>query len=93
MGKPDYAKARALAKQFLECIGDEPEGESPSLPKVDADVGGAGEEKNTTFLKTTGDQMAKEDVVGSGTEGDLDPEKKKKQMAMFSATLASKYGK
>lgn len=85
----DYAKLKALAQQIVECIGDDCEGEDPSLPKQDNDLGGNGQEANTTFLSSTGDKNAKESVEGSGDS----KKKKESSLAMMGSMLASKLKK
>lgn len=88
----DYAKLKALAQQMIECIGDEPEGENPSLPKQDNAENDGGQEPNTKFLESTGDSKAEEKVEGYDDE---DGKKKKKDsaLAMMGSMLASKLGK
>lgn len=80
----DYARAKALAKELLECIGDEPEGESPSLPAQDNAVDDGGVEANTSFLKTA-ESDEKETGVGESKK------KKGASLAMLGSMLASKY--
>lgn len=89
----DYAKLKALSKQILECIGDDEEGENPSLPEQDNAYDDGGQTPNTQFLKTA---ESEEKVKASeGATSKSEPEKKKKDaaMAMFSQSLASKFGK
>lgn len=80
----DYAKLKALSQQIIECIGDSPEGEDPSLPKQDNALSDGGQEPNTKFLESTEDSKSEEK-----------PDKKKKDsaLAMMGSMLASKLGK
>lgn len=86
MAKVDYAKLKALSQQILECIGDDPEGEDPSLPKPDNAVNDGGVEPNTSFLKT---EESKEKETGVGDS----KKKKDSSIAMMGAMLASKFKK
>lgn len=86
MAKVDYAKLKALSQQILECIGDDPEGENPDLPKTNTDVNGAGVEANTSFMKTA-ESGEKETGVGASKK------KKDSSIAMMGAMLASKFKK
>lgn len=81
----DYAKAKALAKELLECIGDEDEGTNSVGSSSDPDVNDGGVEPNTQFLKTS---ESAESVTGVE-----DKEKKKKSsMAMMAASLGKALG-
>ena len=82
----DYSKIKALASQILECIGDDEEGENPSLPKQDNAVNDGGVEANTSFLKT---EASKEGETGVGAS----KKDKKSSIAMMGAMLASKLKK
>lgn len=86
MAKVDYAKLKALSQQILECIGDDPEGENPDLPKQDNAVDDGGVEANTSFLKT---DASKEKETGVGDS----KKKKDSSIAMMGAMLASKFKK
>lgn len=84
----DYSKIKALAQSILECIGDEPEGENPSLPKQEAPDSYEG-------LGVDDDGN-----VGLGSAADTEePEEKKRKkrgddvVALLSSTLASKFNK
>lgn len=83
----DYAKVRALSKELLQCIGEDEEGENPSLPKPENDVNDGGVEPNTQFLKTP---EADESETGVG---DSKKKKKDSSLAMMGAMLASKFNK
>ena len=79
----DYSKIKALAQSIIECIGDEAEGENPSLP--------AGEKPDDDSIV----DMGKAAPVDLEQE---DPEEKKKKkgderLALLSSTLASKFKK
>jgi hypothetical protein len=105
----DYSKLKALSKQILECIGEYPEGENPSLPEQDNAEGDGGQDPNTKFLASAEGKVASEKVDPASSKSlnkeigasDYDEEgvkgssKKKKEasMAMFSANLKSKFGK
>lgn len=81
----DYSKAKALAKQFIECIGDDDVGEDPKLPKPETQVNDGGVEPNTQFLKTT---EAKESELGIGASK---KKSKDSQLAMMGAMLSKKF--
>lgn len=83
----DYSKIKAMASSILECIGEDEEGENPSLPDQDDAVNDGGVEPNTQFLKT---DVSKESVTG--VEGDK-KKKKDASLAMMAATLSSKFNK
>lgn len=83
----DYARFKALAKELVECIGDDEEGENPSLPKQDNEVNKGGVEANTSFLKTS-ESKESETGVGASKKG-----KKESSLAVMAATLASKVKK
>lgn len=94
--KYDFAKAKALAQEFIKCIGDCDEGEDPSLPKPKNDVNDGGVEPNTQFLKTA-EADEDETGVGGSKEGkgldDIPEGKKKKKeasLALMGSMLASK---
>lgn len=96
----DYSKLRALSKQILECIGDDEEGENPSLPKQDNAINDGGQDANTNFIENekeeTNEASKGSDDDAMGKSGASSPDKKKKKesaMAMFSQSLASKFGK
>lgn len=78
----DYSKIKALAQSIIECIGDECEGENPSLPKPQNDVNDGGVEPSTQFLKTP---EAKESETGVG---ESKKRKKDSSLAMMGAMLA-----
>jgi hypothetical protein len=86
----DYSKIKALAEDILKCIGDESEGENPSLPKQKEDIGDGGQavKEMPEFLSTEKSEPA---------EDDDDDEKKSKSkdssLAMMGSMLASKFGK
>lgn len=87
---PDYAKAKALAKEFLKCIGDDEEGENPNLPKQDNAVNDGGQEAPTNL-----DPEFKAGKTGV-SDSESDPKKKKKNdasLAVMSSMLAAKVGK
>lgn len=81
----DYSKLKALAQQMIECIGDDPEGENPDLPKQDNALDDGGQEAPLNFLKDSKDP----------DEGGTKPDKKKKDasLAMMGSMLASKLNK
>ncbi len=87
----DYAKARALAKQFIECIGDEDEGANPSIPKQKADINDGGQDSLESLAPAADDSG----FAGTKSAGEGDVKKKKKEsaLAMMGAALASKLGK
>lgn len=79
----DYSKIKALAQSILECIGDEPEGENPSLPSQDDAIDDGGQE-----------ELDKTPPSGESTEEGSEDEKKKKKdasLAMMGSMLASKF--
>lgn len=80
----DYAKLKALAQQMIECIGDECEGENPSLPANSkmADENGAGQGDNTKMGALS--KMPKE--KGRGKRSD-------DVVALMSSALSSKFKK
>lgn len=78
----DFAKIKALSQQILECIGEYPEGENPSLPKQDNQVGSGGVEPNTSFLKSAESDEG-ETGVGGGKK-----RKKDSSIAMMGSLLA-----
>lgn len=76
----DYAKIKALASQILECIGDDAEGENPSLPKQDNAINDGGQ-----------DELYKTPPAGESTPEASEAEKSKKKkasIAMMGAALA-----
>ena len=79
----DYAKIKALASSILECIGDEDEGENPSVHKQEQDTDDGGQDSPLKFLP--------------GDEGKSDDDKKKKSkdssLALMASTLRSKFSK
>lgn len=84
----DYSKIKALAQSILECIGDEPEGENPSLPEQDDNDSYEG-------LGVEDDGNVK---MGSAADTGEPEEKKRKKrsddvVALLSSTLASKFNK
>lgn len=91
----DYAKIKALSQQILECIGDMPEGENPSLPKQSNDYNGNGQE-GVDDLSPAAEEG---DTGGAPNEDKKEPadeEKKKKKdasLAMMGSVLASRLGK
>ena len=95
MGKPDYAKLKALSQQILECIGDEPEGEGQhgnTKPDKMSDDNHLGAEDDGTldFLPGKLDDSETETdghSSGSGTK------KKAKDHAMkiMASTLGAKF--
>lgn len=82
----DYAKVKALSKQILECIGEDEEGENPSLPDPDNAVNDGGVEPNTAFLKSG---VSKEQETGVSNS----KKNKNSSIAMMGAMLASKFKK
>jgi len=91
----DYSKIKALAQDILKCIGDESEGENPSLPKQKNDYNDGGQE-SLDDLSGIGEEG---DTGGAPTESEKEPadmEKKKKKdsaLAMMGSVLAAKVGK
>jgi hypothetical protein len=85
----DYSKIKAMAASILECIGEDEEGEDPSLPKPDVAEDDGGQVSNLNFLDT---KESKEDVLGSGKGNDGIEKKKKKDssIAMMASLLSSK---
>lgn len=89
----DYAKIKALASEILQCIGDEAEGENPSLPSPDNDLNGAGQ-KDLTDFKISEEDSVNEGIESSTEEDSEDSTKKNKKgasLAMLGSMLASKY--
>lgn len=108
MAKIDYAKIKALSQQILECIGEDSEGENPSLPKPDNAEADGGQEVNTSFLDESDDPQSEEEVEGDSnaldpqlesdkpdSTGAMEDKKKKKDstLAMMGSVLASKFSK
>lgn len=91
----DYAKIKALAASILECIGDDEEGENPSLPKQEQQFNDGGQDSLSDFVPSSeGDAdtgLPKSGKSSSDDDDDDDRKKKKKDssMAMMAATLAS----
>jgi len=90
----DYAKIKALAASILECIGDDDEGESPSLPSQNNDFNDGGQESLSDFVPSEDGQAETGVPKGSKSSDDDDDDDKKKKkkdssMAMMAATLAS----
>jgi hypothetical protein len=46
----DYSKIKAMAASILECIGEDEEGENPSLPKQQNDIDDGGQDSQLKFL-------------------------------------------
>lgn len=88
----DYSKIKALSQQIIECIGEDEEGENPSLSTPDVAIDDGGQVKNLEFL---GNSQSREDQLGSGKSVDDVDKKKKKDsaLAMMGAVLASKFNK
>lgn len=84
MKKIDYSKIKAMAESILECIGDESEGENPSLPEQEEDINDGGQDELYEM----------EPAAGDVKESSGSAEKKKKRdssLAMMSSMLASKF--
>lgn len=77
----DYSKIKAMAASILECIGDEDEGEDPSLPKQEQDIDDGGQDSPLKFLP--------------GDKGESEEKKKSKDssLALMASTLRSKFSK
>lgn len=87
----DYAKLKALAQQIIECIGDESEGEDPSLPKQVEDIDNGGQDELYSTPPNGKEEVSEEEEETDGKEG-----KKKNRaasLAMMSSVLASRCGK
>jgi hypothetical protein len=89
----DYSKIKALASSILECLGDEDEGENPSLPKQENDFNDGGQEslEDLSPLKEGSTGVPKEGKNSADTE-----DKKKKKdasLAMMGSVLAAKFKK
>jgi hypothetical protein len=82
----DYSKIKAMAQSILECIGDDCEGENPSIPKQTQDIDDGGQDKLESLAPA-----AKNGETGVGEE-----EKKRKKdasLAMMGTMLAAKFKK
>lgn len=97
----DYSKIKALAQSILECIGDEPEGASPSLPKQDNSINNGGQDELYKMAPAADDFSAgAKDAEGESEPDDQaesEPEDKKKkkdsELAMMGSMLAAKFRK
>jgi hypothetical protein len=80
----DYSKIKALAQEILECIGDEPEGENPDLPKTkEEDKGG-----DDGIV----DGFSPKQKTGKD-EGEDKKKKKDSGLALLAANLSKKFSK
>jgi hypothetical protein len=89
----DYSKIKALASEILKCIGDEAEGENPSLPAQDNDDNRAGQ-KDLTDFKVSEEASENEGIESASSEKSEGYDKKNKKgasLAMLGSMLASKY--
>jgi hypothetical protein len=94
----DYAKLKALSQQIIECIGDTPEGENPSLPETDTAIDDGGQATPQAFMPgDTGDADEGEKISDSEDATDESSEEKKRKkdsaLAMMGSVLASKFSK
>lgn len=82
----DYSKIKALAQSIIECIGDESEGEDPSLPKQKQEINDGGQD---SLYKT--DPAADTSLDQGSEEG----KKKKKDsaIAMMSTMLKKEFSR
>lgn len=89
---PDYSKLKALAQQILECIGDEPEGEDPTLPKQDNQIDAGGQDEALSLMpndKVEGDRVKKKKKARPEEEDDDDDD----SIALMASTLAAQVSK
>lgn len=82
----DYSKIKAMASSILECIGDDSEGENPSLPKQDSALDDGGQSP----LDDMGEAADDSGFADSKDAGSAEDKKKKKdsQLAMMSSMLS-----
>lgn len=94
--KVDYAKLKALSQEMIKCIGDEEEGEDPSLPKNE-EMSSIDESGQTGMMVDFLPNSKKDDQEGEGAPEALDGKKRKKNkddvMALLASNLASKFNK
>lgn len=99
----DYSKIKAMAKDILECIGEDEEGENPDLPKPEnndssASEYGSADTKNdggqSDVLNFVGNEMndGKEEPESSKDSDETAKKKKDSSLAMMGSVLASKFG-
>lgn len=100
MAKMDPKYLRKLAQGIMEHLGKEEEGEDPSIPSPDHDMGGAGSNLSGDhgLEKTAGDHLGPipgadepDDKKKKFSEGGA--KKKDAAMALLASNLASKFNK
>lgn len=91
----DYSKLKALAQEIIKCIGDDSEGEDPSLPKPDNAINDGGQDD---LEEVVGDENKDQGREGGGVMADLggkaspdNEEKKKGRMSMMASMLSKKF--
>lgn len=92
----DYAKIKAMAQSILECIGDEEEGENPSLPKQKQDINDGGQDSPLKLFSDDEGTESESEEEGEYESSEDSEEKKKKKassMAMMSQMLSKKFNK
>jgi len=95
----DYSKIKALSQQLLECIGDYPEGEDPSLAKPDNAFNNGGQKNPIEFLKADksdpeeGEELSEEEDETDGMASTGKKKKKDSAIALMGSMLASKFNK
>lgn len=94
--KIDYSKIKAMASSILECIGEDEEGENPSIPEseqpeADPEPSEWGEEGNDK--DHSGGQSSNLDFIGKEEPVKEKKKSKDSSIAMFAANLASKFKK
>lgn len=94
----DYSKIKAMAQSILECIGDDSEGENPSLPSPDNAINDGGQDSLTELMDESEEDYGNTRADADDTaRGSADSETKKKKrdsaIAMMGSVLASKFNK